>query len=198
MTKTPTQTQSSRARSGVTIHPTADVSDRAQIGTGTRIWHQAQVREDAVLGEECIVGKGSYIDFGVRIGNRCKLQNGVFVYHGFDVEDGVFLGPGVMLLNDLNPRAVNPDGSLKTGEDWQVAKGVIREGASVGGGAVVLPGVTVGRHALVGAGAVVTANVPDQGLVYGNPARLHGQVCVCGRPFRTEDVSCAACGRPKP
>ncbi|HEY6116537.1 MAG TPA: DapH/DapD/GlmU-related protein, partial [Candidatus Dormibacteraeota bacterium] len=139
----------------MTIHPTADVAESADIGRGTRVWHQAQVRERAHVGEECILGKGSYVDFEVRIGDRCKLQNGVFVYHGFDLESGVFLGPGAMLLNDKNPRAVNPDGSLKSDADWTVSKGVIRQGASIGGGAVVLPGVTIGRFALVGSGAVV-------------------------------------------
>lgn len=164
-------------RMDVTIHPSADVAAGAKIGRGTRIWHQAQVREGAVIGGECIIGKGAYVDFGVRIGDRCKLQNGVFVYHGFNLEDGVFLGPGVMLLNDKNPRAINPDGSLKSADDWAVSEAFVRYGAAVGGGAVVLPGVEIGRFALVGAGAVVTKAVPDQGIVVGNPARLVGFAC---------------------
>lgn len=165
----------------MTVHPSADVSDSAELGAGTRVWHQVQVRERAVIGRECILGKSSYVDAGVRIGNRCKLQNGVFVYHGFDLEDGVFLGPGVMLLNDKHPRAINPDGSLKSDSDWTVSKGLIKTGASLGGGVIALPGVTIGRFAMVGSGAVVTRDVPDHGIVYGNPAKLRGFVCTCGR-----------------
>jgi acetyltransferase-like isoleucine patch superfamily enzyme len=162
------------------IHPTAEVSAEATIGAGTRIWHQAQVRPGAQIGNECIIGKGVYIDFDVLIGHRCKLQNGVYVYHGTTLEDGVFLGPGVMILNDKNPRAVNPDGSLKSDADWQVSPVHIGQGAGIGGGATILPGVRVGQWAIVGSGAVVTRNVPDYGLVYGNPARLAGFVCSCG------------------
>lgn len=154
------------------VHPTADVSPEAIIGADTRIWHQAQIRERARIGEACIVGKGSYIDFDVLIGNKCKLQNGVFVYHGATIEDGVFLGPGVMLLNDKNPRAITPDGDLKTDADWDVSPTYIKYGAAIGGGAIILPGVTVGQWAMVGSGAVVTRDVPDYGLVYGNPARF--------------------------
>src|SRR3989454_10715409 len=141
------------------VHPTADVAADAKIGTGTRVWNQAQIREGAVIGSECVVGKGAYVDHGVRIGDRCKLQNGVSVYHGFELEDGVFLGPGVMLLNDQVPRAITPDGSLKSDADWVVAKGRICRGASIGGGAVVLPGVLVGGVRLVGP----ARGVPKQG-----------------------------------
>ena len=156
----------------VFVHPTAEVSDGATLGAGTRVWHQAQVREDAVIGAECVIGKGAYVDKGVHIGDRCKLQNGVFVFHGFTVEDGVFLGPGVMLLNDKHPRAINPDGTAKSDADWATSKGVVEYGAAIGGGAVVLPGITIGRMALVGSGAVVTRDVPERGIVAGNPARL--------------------------
>ena len=190
-----------RLRDHVTIHPTAEVSDDAEIGPGTRIWSQVQVREGAVIGRECILGKGTYVDANVRIGDRCKLQNSVFVFHGFNVEDGVFLGPGVMLLNDKHPRAINPDGSLKSATDWTVSEAVVRYGAAVGGGAVVLPGVSVGRFAMVGSGAVVTRDVPDHAVVVGNPARLRGFACACGRllqPVRLEPAGmlmrCASCG----
>jgi len=165
------------------IHPTADVSAEAVVGPGTRVWHQAQVRERSCLGANCIVGKGAYVDFDVTIGDNVKIQNGVYVYHGVTVEDGVFLGPGVILTNDKLPRAINPDGSLKADADWEVAPILIQRGASIGAGAVVLPGVTVGEFAMVGAGAVVTRDVPAHGLVYGNPARVQGYVCRCGRPL---------------
>lgn len=184
------------------IHPTADVSDKAKIGEGTRIWHQAQVREGVVIGKQCVLGKGAYVDRDVRIGDFCKLQNGVFVFHGFNLEGGVFLGPGVMLLNDKHPRAINPDGSLKADKDWVASVGVVKHGASVGGGAVVLPGVTIGPMALVGSGAVVTKDVPQRGIVMGNPARLYGYACDCGHPLTkrgaVSDVStfaCSECGR---
>ena len=165
------------------IHPTADVSPQAVIGPGTRVWHQAQVREGAHIGSNCIVGKGAYIDLSVTIGSNVKIQNGVYVYHGVTIEDGVFLGPGVILTNDKLPRAINPDGSLKADADWEVSPTLIRRGASIGAGAVILPGVTVGEFAMIGAGAVVTRDVPAHGLVHGNPARLRGYVCRCGRPL---------------
>lgn len=183
---------------GYYVHPTADVSDQAQIGEGTKIWHQAQVREGAVIGRGCILGKGSYVDKDVRIGDHCKLQNGVFVFHGFNLEGGVFLGPGAMLLNDKHPRAINPDGTPKSDADWVVSEGTIGYGAAVGGGAVVLPGVTVGRMALVGAGSVVTRDVPERGIVAGNPARLRGFACDCGHSLTRRQgaaYECSQCGR---
>jgi UDP-2-acetamido-3-amino-2,3-dideoxy-glucuronate N-acetyltransferase len=184
----------------IKIHPTAEVSDQAQIGDGTQIWHQVQVRERARLGRRCILGKGVYVDFNVQIGDHCKLQNGASIYHGATLEDGVFVGPGVILTNDHLPRAINPDGSLKTDADWVVGRILIKRGASLGAGSVVLPDVTIGTFALVGAGAVVTRDVPDHGLAVGNPARLVGYVCRCGgrllsagRQGDTEDFQCTAC-----
>jgi UDP-2-acetamido-3-amino-2,3-dideoxy-glucuronate N-acetyltransferase len=163
------------------IHPSAEVSPLAEIGEGTRIWNHAQVREKASIGRSCIIGKDCYIDAGVQIGHNVKIQNGVYVYHGVTIEDGVFVGPRVCFTNDMNPRAINPDGSLKTDSDWQVGPIRICYGASLGAGSIILPNVTVGRFALVGAGAVVTRSVPEHGLVFGNPARLHGFVCKCAK-----------------
>jgi len=171
------------------VHPTADVSPEAQIGQGTKIWHQAQIREGARIGEQCIIGKGAYIDLNVVIGNRCKVQNGVFVYHGAVVEDGVFLGPQVCLANDKAPRAITPEGSLKGDADWEVGCTVIGYGASIGAGAIILPGVTVGEFAMVGAGAVVTKDIVAHGLVVGNPARLVGYACVCGHRLGTVETA---------
>lgn len=162
------------------IHPSADVSDQATVGEGTHIWHHAQVREGARIGRNCIIGKGVYIDFGVQIGDNCKIQNGACIYHGATLEDGVFVGPGAYVLNDTLPRAVNPDGSLKTNSDWEVSPVLIRRGASLGAGSIVLPGVTVGNWAMVASGAVVTRDVPAHGLVVGVPGRLCGFVCRCG------------------
>lgn len=151
------------------------------------------MREGAVIGEDCILGKGSYVDKDVRIGDRCKLQNGVFVFHGFNLEAGVFLGPGAMLLNDKHPRAINPDGTAKSDDDWEVSEGLVENGAAVGGGAVVLPGVRIGRMALVGSGAVVTRDVPERAIVVGNPARLRGFACDCGHTL-DRNGRCASCG----
>ncbi len=163
------------------IHPTADVSAEARIGEGTRIWNQAQIREGAQIGSECIISKNVYIDCGVQIGSRVKIQNNASVYHGVTVEDGVFIGPHVCFCNDMLPRAITPSGALKGQEDWEVGRVLVRTGASIGAGSIILPDVTIGAFALVGAGSVVTRSVPDQALVFGNPARLQGFVCRCAR-----------------
>lgn len=162
------------------VHVSADVDSQAIVGKGTKIWNQAQVREGVCIGRNCIIGKGVYIDFDVAIGDNVKIQNGCCVYHGVTLEDGVFLGPGAILTNDKFPRAINPNGSLKTDADWIVGKILVKQGASLGTGAVVLPGVTIAAFAMVGAGTVVTKDVPEHGLVVGNPAQLIGFVCFCG------------------
>jgi len=196
----------------VQIHPTAEVSALASVGEGTRIWHQAQVREGAQIGQWCIVGKGAYIDADVIVGDRVKIQNGASVYRGTTIEDGVFIGPHACLTNDKRPRAITPEGKLKRDADWEVSSTLIQHGASIGAGAVILPGVTVGRFAMIGAGAVVTKDVVAHGLVVGNPARLIGFVCTCGHNLVEDNgiqavsiadqgltisrhLSCPACGR---
>ncbi len=180
------------------IHPTADVSPKATLGEGTKVWHQAQVREGAVLGRNCILGKGAYVDFGVQIGDNVKIQNRASVYHGVTLENGVFVGPHVIFTNDKLPRAINPDGSLKSDDDWELGHIRVREGASLGAGAIIVTGVTIGRFAMIGAGAVVTKDVPDYGLVYGNPARLVGYVCERGHKLvhvEENDWKCPVCER---
>ena len=162
------------------VHPTADVSPQAHVGQGAKIWQHCQVREGVVLGRNCILSKGVYIDSGVQVGNNVKIQNGISVYHGVTLEDGVFCGPHCVFTNDRQPRAVNPDGSLKSTDDWVVSETLVQAGASIGAHATIVCGVTIGRWAMIGAGAVVTRTVPDYGLVYGNPARLQGFVCPCG------------------
>ena len=182
----------------IRIHPTADVSPKAFIGEGTAIWHQCQVREGVHIGEACILGKNVYVDFDVQIGSRTKIQNNCSVYHGATIEEGVFLGPHVILTNDLYPRAINPDGTLKGADDWDVSPIRICYGAAIGARSVVLPGVTIGRFAMVGAGSVVTRDVPPYGLVVGSPARLAGYVCACGHRLRADaagGLACVACGR---
>ncbi|MEI8361415.1 MAG: acyltransferase [bacterium] len=158
------------------IHSTAEVSDKSTIGLNSKIWNLTQVREGVSIGSDCILSKNVYIDFDVAIGNNCKIQNNCSIYHGAIIEDGVFLGPHVVLTNDKLPRAINPDGSIKNATDWTAGKTVIKYGASIGAHSVVLPNVTIGRFAMIGAGSVVTKDVPDFALVYGNPARIVGYV----------------------
>ncbi|HEY8172436.1 MAG TPA: acyltransferase [Dehalococcoidia bacterium] len=178
------------------IHPAADVSPNARIGEGTTVWNHAQVRENACIGKECRIGKGVYIDHGVSIGDRVKIQNNVSVYHGATIEDGVFVGPHVTFTNDRYPRAIRPDGTTRHEEDWTIVPTLVREGASIGAGAVIVCGVTIGRWAMVAAGAVVTRDVPEQGLVAGNPAAMMGWVCTCGHRLERIDATwhCRECG----
>jgi acetyltransferase-like isoleucine patch superfamily enzyme len=181
------------------IAETAVVAESAAIGPGTRIWHFAQVRERAQVGDECNVGKGVYIGADVVVGRRCKIENDASLFEGLTVEDGVFIGPHVVFTNDRRPRATNPDGTLQTADDWVLERTTVRRGASIGAGAIVVPGVEIGRYAMVGAGAVVTRDVPAHALVTGNPARRIGWVCVCGRermaegPRGDDDLRCARC-----
>jgi len=157
----------------IKIHPTADVSPKARIGDGTKIWNQAQVRENCEIGSECNIGKDVYIDFDVKIGNRVKIQNGVSVYHGVVIEDDVFMGPHCITTNDLFPRSWV--------SEFAVRKTLIKRGASVSAGAILVCGITVGEYAMIGAGAIVTKDVPSHALVVGNPARVIGFVCKCGQ-----------------
>lgn len=185
----------------IRVHPSAEVSENAVIGSGTSIWHQAQIREGVRIGQGCVIGKGVYIDEGVSIGDNVKIQNYVSVFHGVTIEDGVFIGPHVCFTNDLQPRAVNPDGSLKSQDDWVLVKTTVEFGAAIGANATIVCGNTIGTWAMVGSGSVVTRNVPAYGLVFGNPARLHGYVCPCGQKFseqRQENqnmiLHCQSCG----
>jgi len=165
------------------VHPQAEVAAEAQVGAGTKIWRQAHVREYAFIGETCNVGKGVYIDAHVHIGSNVKIQNHVSIFEGVTIEDGVFIGPHVCFTNDLFPRAITPDGTLKSADDWQITPTLVKYGASIGAGSVIVCGVTIGEFALIGAGSVVTHDVPAYALVYGNPARHHGYVCRCARRF---------------
>lgn len=189
-----------RGRVTLFVHETASVSPDATVGDGTRIWNEAQVRAGARVGRDCILGKGVYVGEAVVIGDRCKLENRASIFEGTTLEDGVFVGPHAAFLNDKHPRAVTPDGRLKTAADWTISPTRAKEGASIGAGALILPGVTVGRWAMVGSGAVVTRDVPDFALVAGNPARPAGYVCRCGRrathparPAGAAEPRCAGC-----
>jgi len=173
-------------------HPTAqvatsaDVDAAASVGAGARVWHLAQVREGADVGDGCNIGRGVYIGPGVRLGRNCKVQNYALVYEPAVVEDGAFIGPAVVFTNDHFPRAVNPDGSLKSAEDWHPVGVTVREGAAIGARAVCVAPVTIGRWAVVAAGAVVTRDVPDFALVVGAPARRVRWVGRAGVPLEVD------------
>lgn len=186
------------ARKNVRIHPSADVSARATIGEGTAIWQQTQVREGARIGSRCVIGKCVYIGADVVVGDCCKIENHASLHEGIELEHGVFIGPHVVLTNDKLPRAINPDGTLKSADDWEVGRILLRCGASIGAAATIVTGVTVGRFAMVAAGAVVTRDVPDRGLVIGVPARQVGWVCDCGCRLDADATgtwSCPKCRR---
>ena len=154
-------------------HPTA-VVESDDIGEGTKIWHFAHVRERAKIGKNCVIGKSVYIDEDVEIGDRVKVQNFVSVYKGVRIEDDVLVGPSVTFTNDLYPRAFSWNAD-------KITMAVVKEGASIGANSTIVCGVTISEYAMVGAGSVVTKDVPPFGLVYGNPAELKGFVCYCGR-----------------
>lgn len=168
----------------VFIHESAHVSPEAEIGEGTQVWINVQIREKAVIGKSCILSKDVYIDHGVLVGSHVKIQNGVSVYSGVTLEDGVFVGPNAAFTNDYYPRAQS--------EDWEISPTRIGQGASLGANCTVVCGHTVGPYAMVGAGSVVTQDIPAYALAVGNPARVIGRVCRCGQ--RADDGICPKCG----
>jgi len=161
----------------------ADVSERAVVGDGTVVWDLAHIREDAVVGRQCIISRGAYIGPGVRVGDRCKVKDNALVYEPTVLEDGVFVGPAAVFTNDLFPRAVNPDGSLKSAADWDEVGVVVREGAAIGARAVCVAPLEIGRWAMVAAGSVVVHDVPDFALVAGVPAKRVRWVGRAGVPL---------------
>lgn len=163
-------------RENVSIHTSAQVDDSAVIGERTCVWNWVQIREGAKIGADCVISKGVYVDKDVVIGNKVKIQNNVSVFHGVTIEDGVFVGPHVCFTNDLNPRAVTDKFELAQDQDWIESKTLIKKGASIGANCTIVAGVEIGEFALVGAGSVVTHDLPKLSLSYGNPAIVVGQV----------------------
>ncbi|MGW9627106.1 acyltransferase [Microbacterium sp. NPDC055521] len=171
------------AHDSVRVVETADVSPEATVGAGTSIWHLAQVRESAHLGENCIIGRGAYIGTGVLMGDNCKVQNYALVYEPARLGDGVFIGPAVVLTNDTYPRAINADGSQKSAHDWEPVGVIIERGAAIGARSTCVAPVTIGAWATVAAGAVVVKDVPAYALMAGVPARRIGWVGESGVPL---------------
>lgn len=179
------------------VHPSAVVEDGAQVGPGTKIWALSQVRSTASVGAECVIGRNVFVDADVRIGDRVKVQNNASLYEGVELEDGVFVGPHVVFTNDRLPRAITPSGKLKTLDDWQLERTVVRAGAAVGARSVVVTGVEIGRWSMIGAGTVVTRDVPAHALVLGNPGRIVGYVSAGGDRFSSAEEAVAASERER-
>lgn len=158
------------------ISEKADIASNAVVPASASVWHYAQIRENAKLGEHNIIGRGAYIGAGVELGDNCKIQNYALIYEPAHLGHGVFIGPAAILTNDEYPRAVNPDGSIKSGNDWKAVGVTIGDGASVGANSTCIAPIQIGKWALIGSGSVVTRDVPDYALVAGNPARRIGWV----------------------
>jgi len=170
----------------VFVHESSYVDEPATIGAGTRIWHFSHVMKNARIGERCNIGQNVVISPDVVIGNNVKIQNNVSVYTGCILEDDVFCGPSMVFTNVINPRS-----HVARKDEYRTT--LVRTGASIGANSTIVCGTTIGRYAFVGAGAVVTRDVPDYALVYGNPAKLRGWRCACGEALQFDAVGGAAC-----
>ena len=172
----------------MSVHPTSIVEAGAKLGEGTRVWHFCHIEGTAVIGRDCSIGQNCYIGQNVVIGDGCKLQNNVSLYEGVTLGNGVFCGPSCVFTNDLTPRALYPKGHAN------FEKTFVGDGASVGANATVVCGHTIGKCAMIGAGAVVTSDVPAHALMLGVPAKQRGHVCVCGDVLDAS-LCCPKCGR---
>jgi UDP-2-acetamido-3-amino-2,3-dideoxy-glucuronate N-acetyltransferase len=178
---------------GSSVHQTADVDDGVFIGDNVKIWHHVHIRSGASIGSNSIVGKGAYIGADVQVGRNCKIQNYALIYEPALLEDGVFIGPAAVLTNDLFPRAITPELSIKDSSNWKPVGVTIRQGASIGARAVCIAPMTVGKWAMVAAGAVVSKDVPNFALVVGVPARQVAWVGKQGQPLRELETGIFKC-----
>jgi UDP-2-acetamido-3-amino-2,3-dideoxy-glucuronate N-acetyltransferase len=171
------------------VHESSYVDEPCEIGAGTKVWHFSHVMPNCRIGEKCNIGQNVVVSPDVVIGNNVKIQNNVSVYTGVILEDDVFCGPSMVFTNVVNPRSH----VVRRNEYKQT---LVKRGASIGANATVVCGTTIGRYAFIGAGSVITRDVPDYALMYGNPARQHGWMCQCGfkLDFQNGSATCSACG----
>ena len=172
------------------IHPTAVVDEPMEIGEGTKIWHFTHIMSGAKIGENCIIGQNAFIASGAQLGNNIKVQNNVSIYDGVILEEGVFCGPSMVFTNVFNPRSF-----ISRRKEFR--KTLVKKGATMGANVTIICGNTVGQYALIGAGSVVTKDIPDYALVYGNPGKVKGWVCQCAEEirFRSGRAVCKTCGK---
>jgi UDP-2-acetamido-3-amino-2,3-dideoxy-glucuronate N-acetyltransferase len=176
---------------GVFIHESTYIDEGVDIGQGTKIWHFSHVMPGVKIGRDCVLGQNVLVGPNVKIGDRVKIQNNVSVYEGVELEDDVFCGPSCAFTNVDRPRSAFPTDTSR------YARTLVKRGATLGANATLVCGHTLGAYSFVGAGAVVTKDVPDHAIVYGNPARIHGWACQCGQPLEFADggAACKQCGR---
>ena len=176
-------------------HETAVIDDGAEIGAGTKIWHFSHIMPDSVIGKDCNIGQNVVVSPGCVIGSNNKIQNNVSIYSGVILEDDVFCGPSMVFTNVINPRS-----HIVRKDEFRETR--VRRGATIGANATILCGVTLGKYCFIGAGAVITKDVPDYGMIVGNPGRLRGYVCYCGDKLdigiddkEAEESLCSSCGK---
>ena len=175
---------------GYFVHPTAVVDEGAEIGGGTKIWHFTHIMAGARIGENCIIGQNVFIGSGAILGDNIKVQNNVSIYDGTILEDDVFCGPSMVFTNVFNPRSF-------ISRKKEFRKTLVKKGVTLGANVTVICGNTIGQYAFIGAGSVVTRDVPDYALVYGNPGKVKGWICQCAEEigFRSGKAACKACGK---
>ena len=178
-------------------HKTAEVSEKAKIGEGTKIWQNSQVLEGAEIGENCVIGHNCFVGSKAKLSKGVKVQSNTDIWDLVTLEDYVFVGPSVVFTNDPNPRAKYPKSKSKEYGDWRPT--LVKKGATIGANATIVCGVTIGRWAMIGAGAVVTKNIPDYGLAVGVPAEHKGWVCECGNKLgnfeESNSETCQICNK---
>lgn len=177
------------------IHPTAIIEDGVSIGPGTSVWDNVHIRENTVIGENCIIGEKTYIAYDVKIGNGVKINSFVYICTAVTIEDYVMISAGTVFTNDRFPRAFGLDGTVKTSAPTEeTLETILRRGVTIGAGCTIGPGIELGEYCMIGMGSVVTRNVLPHQLVYGNPAKPQGFVCICGEPLSPQ-YSCPKCER---